>query len=61
MIEDFCTAVIKELGATGVMVLGLGWVLIKVGKELSKPLTVINHEIGEIRDLLKELLTKLDK
>ena len=60
MIETFCKALIEELGATGILLLGLTIIAIHVSREISRPLKVINHEIGEIRDLLKEALVKLD-
>lgn len=61
MIESFMKAVIEELGATGVLLLGLTFIGLKVSRDISKPLNVINKEIGEIRDLLREALIKLDK
>ncbi len=56
MIENFMTAIIEELGATGIMLLGLTAIGFHVAREISRPLKVINHEIGEIRDLLKDLI-----
>ncbi len=61
MIEEFMTAVVKELGATGIMLLGLTVLLLHVAREISRPLKVINKEIGQIRDLLKEALLKMQK
>jgi len=61
MIETFMKAVIEELGATGVLLLGLTVIAFHVAREISAPLKVINREIGEIRDLLKEVIIKLDK
>jgi hypothetical protein len=61
MIEKFCTLIIKELGATGLLVVGLYFVLGKPLCMISNSLRVINGEVGEIRDLMKELLSKLDK
>ena len=61
MIETFCKAIIEELGATGVLLLGLTMIFFHVAREISRPLKVINKEIGQIRDLLKEALIKLDK
>lgn len=61
MIETFCTALIKELGATGILLLGLAIIFFHVTREISRPLKVINGEIGEIRDLLKEALIHMRK
>lgn len=61
MIEQFFQEVIKELGATGVLLLGLTFLLLHVSREISRPLNVINKEIGQIRDLLKEALMKMKK
>ena len=61
MIETFFTTLIKELGATGVMLLGLTLICIHVANKIAKPLTVINGEIGEIRDLLKEAVIRMEK
>ena len=56
MIERFIQCLIEELGTTGIMLLGLFAIMIHVAREISTPLKTINKEIGEIRDLLKELL-----
>ena len=56
MIETFCKALIEELGATGILLLGLTIIAIHVSREISRPLKVINQEIGEIRNLLKEAI-----
>jgi len=58
MIELFLKSVIEELGATGVLLLGLTIIFFRVAREISAPLKVINQEIGEIRDLLKEIVIK---
>jgi len=59
MIEIFLKSIIEELGATGVLLLGLTVIFFHVAREISKPLKVINKEIGEIRDLLKEAIIKM--
>lgn len=61
MIETFVTALVEELGATGILLLGLTAIAIHVAREISRPLKIINWEIGEIRDLLKEAIIKLGK
>lgn len=59
MIELFLKSVIEELGATGILLLGLTIICFHVAREISTPLKTINREIGEIRDLLKDLVSKL--
>ena len=61
MVEQFIQALIKELGTTGIMLLGLFAIMIHVAREISAPLKIINSEIGEIRDLLKELISMQKK
>ncbi len=61
MFETFCKALIEELGATGIMLLGLTFLLLHVARKISRPLEVINKEIGEIRDLLKEAIIVMKK
>jgi len=58
MIELFLKSIIEELGATGILLLGLTIIGFHVAREISAPLKIINREIGEIRDLLKELISK---
>ena len=58
MIENFIKCLIEELGATGIMLLGLFVIMIHVAREISAPLKTMNKEIGEIRDLLKEITLK---
>jgi len=59
MIEKFMLSIVQELGAVGVLLLGLTLVFFHAAREISAPLKVINKEIGEIRDLLKEMVLKL--
>lgn len=59
MIIQTIEVIIKELGATGVLLLGLLWIMLRTAREIARPLNIINHEIGEIRDLIKEALTIL--
>lgn len=61
MIETFFKALIEELGATGVLLLGLTAIFFHVAREISGPLKTINREVGEIRDILKALETKMTK
>lgn len=61
MIESFFQALIKELGAVGLLVLGLAFIIYHATLKISTPLKTINGEIGEIRDLLKAALTRMTK
>ena len=61
MIETFCQELIRELGATGILVMIMLLVLIYSAGEISRPLKVINGELGEIRDLLKEALATIKR
>lgn len=61
MIEKFVQSVIQELGATGLLLLGICVVGFHVAKEISRPLKTINEEIGQIRDILKEILSSQKK
>ncbi len=61
MLETFLKALIEELGATGIMLLGLTVLLLHVAREISGPLKVINKEIGDIRDLLREAISLMKK
>lgn len=53
MIETFIEKVIEELGATGLLVLGLYWILGKPLFKICNSLELINKELGEIRDCIK--------
>lgn len=61
MLETFFKALIDELGATGILLLGLAGIAFHVSREISRPLKTINREIGEIRELLKEAIIMLKK
>ena len=60
MIETLCEQIIKELGVTGLLILGLYWTLGKHLLKMSNSLTNINHELGEIITLLKASIEKKD-
>lgn len=57
MIEEYLELIIKELGPTGLLICGLYILLGKHLKNISHHLNVINHEIGEIKMILKETLS----
>ena len=54
MIENFCNLVIENLGATGLLVLGLYFVLTRPLRSMAKSLDIINHELGVIVQLLEK-------
>jgi hypothetical protein len=56
MIEEICTRIIKELGATGLLVIGLYYIIYKPLNKVAKHVEKINHEGDEIIKLLKDLL-----
>ena len=61
MIETFCKTLIEELGATGILILALALIGFLAAKEISRPIKIINKEIGEIRDVAKEALIHMKK
>jgi hypothetical protein len=58
MIEEFATVVIRELGATGLLLVGLYVILLKAVNKISKPLEVINHNSTELLQLVKIYIKK---
>jgi len=58
MIEQIITCIIKELGATGLLIVGLYFILKGAAEKIYGPLKTINEELGEIRDILKSTLLK---
>ena len=54
MIETFCEKLIEELGATGLLVIGLYFILYRPLNSMAKHIRNINHELGEIISLLKD-------
>lgn len=53
MIELVIQTIIRDLGPTGLLVVGLYFIAGQYLKKISTHLYTINHELGEIRDLLK--------
>lgn len=58
MIEDLFTTIIKELGATGLLIVGLYFILERGSKRISARIKVINDEMGEIVKLLNCIVYK---
>jgi hypothetical protein len=61
MIEKFMTMIIQELGPTGLLILGMYWIFQKHLKCMCDHIIVMNHEMGEIRDLIKEYMLRHEK
>jgi len=55
MIEKFFEKLIEELGATGLLVLGLYFILHHPLREMAKRLRSINHSLTEIVELAKSM------
>lgn len=53
MIEEICSNIIKELGSTGLLIIGLYFILEKGSRRISTHLQNINEELFEIITLLK--------
>ena len=53
MIEQIIEKLINELGATGLLVIGLYWILFQPLRAIAKHMETVNKELGEIRDCIK--------
>ena len=54
MIHEFFVKIVEELGATGLLVLGLYYILFKPMRDIAFHVKVINDELGQIAKLYKE-------
>ena len=61
MIEVFFEKLIEELGATGILVIGLYFILHRPLNAMAKHLHTINHELGEIVTLMTTAISKAEK
>ena len=52
---------IQELGPTGLLILGMYWLFQKHLRCMCDHITTMNHEMGEIRDIIKEYTSREDK
>lgn len=59
MFEKILILIINELGPTGLLVVGLYVILRRPLVSMQKSLKTINEELGEIRDVGKEIVSKL--
>lgn len=53
MIERIIEKLVNELGATGLLVVGLYWILYQPLRQISRHMGNVNKELGEIRDCIK--------
>jgi len=53
MIQKFLEALIEELGAQGVLIIGLYWILYFPLRRIANSLDIVNKELGEIRDCIR--------
>lgn len=58
MIEHFCQQIVRDLGPTGLLVLGLYWALGRPLSRMARHLSKINDEIGEVIKLLIRIEAK---
>jgi hypothetical protein len=61
MFEQICETIIRELGATGLLILGLYWVIGKYLKKMSGNVDTINHNTTEMVHIVKGFLEKVEK
>jgi len=61
MIDHFLQMAIQELGPTGLLICGLYFLLGKHMKRIGDHIEVINHELGEIKDLMEKTINKRNK
>jgi hypothetical protein len=55
LLETVIHQIITDLGPTGLLVIGLYFVVGKHLQKISRHVEHMNHELGDIRDLLKWL------
>lgn len=60
MIENIAILIVKDLGSTGILLIGLYFILMKVGQMIATHLHVINHNTTNISNSLK-CITQLYK
>lgn len=60
MFEEICSTIIKELGATGLLIIGLYFILEKGSRRIGARLKKINDELGEIIKLLEKVTWQPD-
>jgi hypothetical protein len=60
MIQEIINQIIKELGPTGLLICGLYFLLGKHIQNISKHIETINEELGQIKNILREGVEKLN-
>ena len=53
MIQEIIEKAVEDLGATGLLVVGLYWILYQPLRQIARHMQVVNKELGEIRDCIK--------
>ena len=61
MIERLIQSIIEDLGATGLLVIGLYWLLWSPLRQIAASLKIINHELAQIAFSVKAEIEKEDK
>jgi hypothetical protein len=59
MIEKVCVIIIQELGATGLLVVGLYFIFFKHLEKISKHIEIINHNSTKICEIIERCSEKL--
>jgi len=61
MIEEAMKIIISELGPTGLLIVGLYFLLLKPLRNMCSHIEIINSETGEIRDAINNLTNVITK
>jgi hypothetical protein len=61
MTDNILMTIINELGPTGLLICGLYWILGRHAEKISKHIEIINHELKDIHDTIKECAKELCK
>jgi len=61
MIETVLQQIIADLGATGVLIIGIFWIQHQATKKTCEALKVLNHKTTEINQTLKEIGAFLER
>lgn len=61
MITEIMHAVIKDLGATGVLLVGLWFISQKMADKIITKLCYLNDELNDIRTTLKEIKEQINR
>lgn len=53
MQNEILKCIIMELGPTGLLIIGLYFIILSAAKEIKKPLTIINHNTSKLCQLVE--------